>query len=92
MRCIGRDHTEIEKTVITTLGYRAGKDREKEIVARTAAMSRGTPEEARRNVLVGSADECLETIARFGQAGVTHFISSMTRPTWPTASRRLLRK
>ncbi len=77
---IGRDHSEIEKTVITTLGYRAGKDREKEIVARAAAMSRSTPEEARRNVIVGSAQECLDTIARFGKAGVTHFIFSMTPP------------
>ena len=77
---IGRDHSEIEKTVITTLGYRAGKDREKEIVARAAAISRSTPAEARRNVIVGSAQECLDTIARFGQAGVTHFIFSMTPP------------
>jgi F420-dependent oxidoreductase-like protein len=77
---IGRDESEIEKTVITSLGYRAGAEREREIVARGAAMSRGTPEEARRSVFVGSADECLETIARYRKVGVTHFIFSMTPP------------
>jgi F420-dependent oxidoreductase-like protein len=77
---IGRDDSEIEKTVITSLGYRAGKDHENEMVARAAAMSRSTPEEARKNVFVGSADQCLETIARYQKVGVTHFIFSMTPP------------
>jgi F420-dependent oxidoreductase-like protein len=77
---IGRDSAEIEKTVITSLCYRGGAEHEKEAVARAAAMSRGTPEEARRSVMIGSVDECLETIDRYGKAGVTHFIFSMTPP------------
>ena len=77
---IGRNSAEIEKTVITSLWYRAGAEKEKEAIARAAAMSRGTPEEARKSVMIGSADECLETINRYGKAGVTHFIFSMTPP------------
>jgi F420-dependent oxidoreductase-like protein len=77
---IGRDSDEIEKTVITSLCYRAGAEREKEVMARAAAMSRSTPQEARKNVLIGSADECLETIERYRRVGVTHFIFSMTPP------------
>jgi F420-dependent oxidoreductase-like protein len=77
---IGRDAAEIEKTVITSLCYRAGAQREKEVMARAAAMSRGAPQEARKNVVIGSAEECLETIERYRKAGVTHFIFSMTPP------------
>ncbi|HKD65551.1 MAG TPA: TIGR03560 family F420-dependent LLM class oxidoreductase [Candidatus Binataceae bacterium] len=77
---IGRDSAEIEKTMITSLCYRASAEREKEVTARAAAMSRGTPAEARKNVLIGGADECLETIERYGKVGVTHFIFSMTPP------------
>ncbi len=77
---IGRDADEIEKTLITSLCYRAGPDREKQVTARAAAMSRGTAQEARRNMVIGGADECLETIERYRKAGVTHFIFSMTPP------------
>jgi alkanesulfonate monooxygenase SsuD/methylene tetrahydromethanopterin reductase-like flavin-dependent oxidoreductase (luciferase family) len=77
---IGRDSAEIEKTVITSLCYRAGAQQEKEAIARAVAMSRGTPAEARKSVMIGSADECLETIERYGRVGVTHFIFSMTPP------------
>jgi F420-dependent oxidoreductase-like protein len=77
---IGRDGDEIEKTVITSLCYRAGAQREKEVMARAAATSRGTLQEARKNVLIGGADECLETIERYRRVGVTHFIFSMTPP------------
>jgi F420-dependent oxidoreductase-like protein len=77
---IGRDCDEIEKTVITSLCYRAGAEREAAAMARAAAMSRGTPQEARKNIFIGGADECLETVERYRRVGVTHFIFSMTPP------------
>ncbi len=77
---IGRDHEEIEKTVITSLCYRAGAERETAALGRAAAMSRGTPEEARKNIMIGGPDECFATIERYAKVGVTHFIFSMTPP------------
>jgi F420-dependent oxidoreductase-like protein len=77
---IGRDPDEIEKTVITSLCYRAGAQREAAMLGRAAAMSRGTPEEARKSVMIGGSDECFETIERYAKVGVTHFIFSMTPP------------
>ncbi len=46
----------------------------------TVLGNRSTPQEARKSVFIGSADECLETIDRYGKVGVTHFIFSMTPP------------
>ena len=43
-------------------------------------MSRGTPEEARKNIMIGGPDECFATIERYAKVGVTHFIFSMTPP------------
>ena len=77
---IGRDPAEIEKTVIISLCYRAAAEREKEVLGRAAAMARTTPQEARQNIMIGNAQECFDTIERYGKVGVTHFIFSMTPP------------
>ncbi|MGO9058091.1 MAG: LLM class F420-dependent oxidoreductase [Candidatus Binataceae bacterium] len=77
---IGRDPAEIEKTVIISLCYRAGAEREKEVLGRAAAMARTTSQEARQNVMIGNAQECFDTIERYAKVGVTHFIFSMTPP------------
>ena len=77
---IGRDPAEIEKTVITSLCHRASGERETEALGRAAAMARSTPQEARKNIMIGDAQECFDTIERYARVGVTHFIFSMTPP------------
>jgi F420-dependent oxidoreductase-like protein len=77
---VGRDTDEIEKTVITSLCYRGGAQREAEAAARVATMSRTTPEKAREQAMIGGAQECFDTIERYAKVGVTHFIFSMTPP------------
>jgi alkanesulfonate monooxygenase SsuD/methylene tetrahydromethanopterin reductase-like flavin-dependent oxidoreductase (luciferase family) len=39
-----------------------------------AAMRQTTPDEARKQIMIGDRHECLETIERCRRAGVTHFI------------------
>ena len=43
-------------------------------------MARSTPQEARKNIMIGGAQECFDTIERYARVGVTHFIFSMTPP------------
>ena len=51
------------KAVLDELGALGGKP--------IATLS---PEEARKQIMIGDKAECLETIARYRKAGVTHFI------------------
>ena len=39
-----------------------------------AGMRETTPEVARKQIMIGDKAECLETVERYRQAGVTHFI------------------
>lgn len=76
---IGRDTDEIEKTVMIPLCYAASPEREKAAEATVAAMQQCTPAEARRRAMIGGREECLDTVARYAAAGVTHLIF-MTMP------------
>ena len=44
------------------------------MAADRAACGRRTPEEARRRIMIGGKEECLDTIERYRRVGVTHFI------------------
>ncbi len=71
---IGRDPAEIEKTVLMPLCYKAAPAREEFVCNLVAHMSQKSAEQARRQIMIGGKQECLDTIARYTAAGVTHFI------------------
>ena len=77
---VGRDPDEIEKTVMIGLCYRAPKEREQAMMSIVGAMSGQQPEEARRQIMIGDKQECLDTIERYSSAGVTHFIFMSIAP------------
>jgi F420-dependent oxidoreductase-like protein len=79
----GRNTDEIEKTVLMFFAYRAPKERETAMVNAIAGMRQTTPDQARKQMMVGSREECLETIDRYSKAGVTHFIMSVVAPYHP---------
>ena len=62
------------------LCYRAPAEREQVALARATAMSGATAEQARRQIMIGSREECMETIDRYVKVGVTHFIFTLPRP------------
>lgn len=80
---VGRDTEQIEKTVMMPMCYGGGSEREKFMTQLIAGMQQCTSEEARRRIMMGSKDECLETVARYGKAGVTHFIFMAFQPVFP---------
>jgi F420-dependent oxidoreductase-like protein len=71
---VRRDTSEIEHTVMMPLCYRASADREAFVQNLMAGMRGTTPEEARKAIMIGDRQECLDTIARYRKVGVTHFI------------------
>jgi F420-dependent oxidoreductase-like protein len=79
---VSRDTEQIEKTVMMPLCYRGGTEREETVTRLIAAMQQCSPEEARARIMIGSKDECLETVARYAAAGVTHFIFMLFQPVF----------
>jgi len=71
---LGRDTSAIEKTVLMPLCYRASKDREQFVTNLIAGMEGSDPDKARRRIMIGDRQECLDTIERYTKVGVTHFI------------------
>jgi F420-dependent oxidoreductase-like protein len=71
---VGRDASVIEKTVLMPLCYRAPKEREDFVMNLVARMENGTPEAARKRIMIGGKEECFDTIDRYAKVGVTHFI------------------
>jgi F420-dependent oxidoreductase-like protein len=71
---LGRDTRAIEKTVMMPLGYKASPDRQAFLQQLIGQMRQTTPEEARKQIMIGSKMECLDTIERYAKVGVTHFI------------------
>ena len=70
---LGRDIDEIEKTVAIPLCYRANPEGEQQALMLAAALGRTSPEEARKQTMIGGAQECLDKIELYQRAGVTHF-------------------
>ena len=77
---VGRDTDAIEKTVLLPLCYRAAPPREEFICRLMASMRQTTPELVRREIMIGDKKECLDTIARYVEVGVTHFIFMIFAP------------
>ena len=75
-----RDADAIEKTVLLPLCYRAAPPREQFICQLMASMRETTPELVRREIMIGDKQECLDTVARYVEAGVTHFIFMVFAP------------
>jgi alkanesulfonate monooxygenase SsuD/methylene tetrahydromethanopterin reductase-like flavin-dependent oxidoreductase (luciferase family) len=48
-----------------------------------ASMRQTTPEEARKQIMIGEKQECLDTVERYRRAGVTHFIFMTFAPYQP---------
>jgi len=71
---VRRDTSAIEKTVLLPLCYRAAPPREEFVCRLVASMRQTTPEIARRQIMIGKKEECLDTIERYRKVGVTHFI------------------
>jgi F420-dependent oxidoreductase-like protein len=78
-----RDPATIEKTVMMPLCYRAEKDREQFVCQLLASMRQTSPEEARKQAMIGDKEECLDTVARYAKVGVTHFIFMIFAPFFP---------
>jgi len=84
---VGRDTDQIEKTIMMGLCYHAPAEREQAALARAAAMG-ASAEQARRQIMIGSREECMETIDRYVKVGVTHFIFTLPRPFFPDEVQR----
>lgn len=77
---VGRDTDQIEKTVMIPLCYQAAEPRVEFWVQMMAAMRETTPEIARQGIMAGGTQECLDTIERYVNAGVSHFIFMAPAP------------
>ena len=75
-----RDPERIEKTVMMPLCYRASADRQAFMCNTIAGLRQTTPEQARREMMIGDKLECLDVVDRYVKAGVTHFIFMMFAP------------
>ena len=75
-----RDPAEIEKTVMMPICYTTDEDRQSMMAGLLAATFSLDPALARRQMMIGSRDECLETIDAYTRAGVTHFIFMLMAP------------
>ena len=76
---VKRDTDQIEKTVAMALCY---NNREREaMVTQMVSMMRQKPlEEARKLAMIGNKQEAIDTVGRFSQAGLTHFIFMLMPP------------
>lgn len=77
---VGRDTSAIENTVMIPLAYKANPERQQFMCNLVAGMRGTTPEEARRGIMIGDKQECLETVERYRKVGVTHFIFMLFQP------------
>jgi F420-dependent oxidoreductase-like protein len=80
---IRRDTGKIEKTVVITLCYRPSREQEAEAVRFTAMIGRTSTEEARKQMMIGDRQECLDKIELYRRAGITHFIFMQREPFAP---------
>lgn len=77
---VRRDVDVIEKSVLMPLCYRGARDQEDLICQLFAPLRNTTPEEVRKDIMVGGKQECLDRIGRFVAVGVTHFIFMLFTP------------
>jgi F420-dependent oxidoreductase-like protein len=77
---VKRDSDEIEKTVMLPLCYTPDKALQDMIVQLLAAAFGAPPAEMRARMIVGAKNECLDQVAAYAKAGVTHFIFMCIAP------------
>ena len=75
-----RDPERIEKTVMMPLCYRAPAERQEFMCNTIAGLRQTTPEQARKEMMIGDKLECLDVVDRYVKAGVTHFIFMLFAP------------
>jgi F420-dependent oxidoreductase-like protein len=75
-----RDPEQIEKTVMMPLCYRAPAGRQEFMCTTIAGLRQTTPEQARKEMMIGDKLECLDVVDRYVKAGVTHFIFMLFAP------------
>jgi F420-dependent oxidoreductase-like protein len=75
-----RDPERIEKTVMMPLCYRAPAERQAFMCSTIAGLRQTTPEQARKEMMIGDKLECLDVVDRYVKAGVTHFIFMLFAP------------
>jgi len=75
-----RDPERIEKTVMMPLCYRAPDERQAFMCSTIAGLRQTTPEQARKEMMIGDKLECLDVVDRYVKAGVTHFVFMMFAP------------
>ena len=75
-----RDPEHIEKTVMMPLCYRAPAERQAFMCNTIAGLRQTTPEQARKEMMIGDKLECLDVVDRYVKAGVTHFIFMLFAP------------
>ncbi len=77
---VRRNTDTIEKTVMMPLCYKAAPAREEFMCNLIAHMRQESPHAARRQIMIGGQQECLDTIARYRGVGVSHFIFMIFSP------------
>ncbi len=77
---VGRDTSTIENTMMMPLGYKAPKEVQDFLCSITGNMLGTTPDKARKAIMIGDKQECLDTVERYRKAGVTHFIFMLLAP------------
>jgi F420-dependent oxidoreductase-like protein len=75
-----RNPDDIEKTIMMPLCYTTDPGRQELMVQILSATFGMSPEEARRRMMIGSRQECLDKIGDFVRVGVTHFIFMLMTP------------
>jgi alkanesulfonate monooxygenase SsuD/methylene tetrahydromethanopterin reductase-like flavin-dependent oxidoreductase (luciferase family) len=62
------------------LCYRAPAERQAFRCSTIAGLRQTTPEQARKEMMIGDKLECLDVVDRYVKAGVTHFIFMLFAP------------
>jgi alkanesulfonate monooxygenase SsuD/methylene tetrahydromethanopterin reductase-like flavin-dependent oxidoreductase (luciferase family) len=77
---VQRDTSAIEHTVMIALAYTNDPDRQRFVCNLIGGMFGVAPEAARKAIMIGDRQECLDTIERYRRVGVTHFIFMLFQP------------
>jgi F420-dependent oxidoreductase-like protein len=77
---VRRDTSTIENTVMITLAYTRDKERQQFVCNLVGGMFGMQPDAARKCIMIGDKEECLDTIGRYRKVGVSHFIFMLFQP------------
>jgi F420-dependent oxidoreductase-like protein len=77
---VRRATSTIANTVMITLAYTRDKERQQFVCNRVGGMFGMQPDAARKCIMIGDKQECLDTIGRYRKVGVSHFIFMLFQP------------